>query len=62
MSFLLYLKSSYGANQVFEKSPDTIKNFGIWLRYDSRSNTVNCYKEFRDLSRVNAVAQVGPLS
>ena len=32
-----------------------IKNFGIWLRYDSRSGTHNMYKEFRELSRVDAV-------
>uniref|UniRef100_A0A8C3I0V9 Uncharacterized protein n=1 Tax=Chrysemys picta bellii TaxID=8478 RepID=A0A8C3I0V9_CHRPI len=27
--------------QVFEKSPLRVKNFGIWLRYDSRSGTHN---------------------
>ena len=32
-----------------------IKNFGIWLRYDSRSGTHNMYKEFRELSRADAV-------
>ena len=32
-----------------------IKNFGIWLRYDSRSGTHNMYKEFRSMSRVEAV-------
>lgn len=32
-----------------------VKNFGIWLRYDSRSGTHNMYKEFRDLSRADAV-------
>ncbi|KAF8755395.1 Ribosomal proteins 50S-L18Ae/60S-L20/60S-L18A [Rhizoctonia solani] len=32
-----------------------IKNFGVWLRYDSRSGTHNMYKEFRELSRADAV-------
>ncbi|KAL1921218.1 60S ribosomal protein eL20 [Calcarisporiella thermophila] len=42
-------------NEIFEKRPDTVKNFGVWLRYDSRSGTHNMYKEFRELSRVAAV-------
>lgn len=32
-----------------------VKNFGIWLRYDSRSGTHNMYKEFRELTRADAV-------
>lgn len=32
-----------------------MKNFGIWLRYDSRSGTHNMYKEFRELTRADAV-------
>lgn len=32
-----------------------VKNFGIWLRYDSRSGTHNMYKEYRELSRTDAV-------
>mmetsp|Transcript_24446 Transcript_24446/g.40189 ORF Transcript_24446/g.40189 Transcript_24446/m.40189 type:complete len:172 (-) Transcript_24446:83-598(-) len=36
----------------------TIKNYAIWIRYDSRSGTHNLYKEFRDVSRVGAVAQM----
>jgi len=43
------------ANEIFEKSPGQIKNYGIWLRYDSRSGTHNMYKEYRDLNRCNAV-------
>ena len=41
--------------QIHEKKPLKVKNFGIWLRYDSRSGTHNMYKEFRDLSRADAV-------
>jgi large subunit ribosomal protein L18Ae len=33
----------------------TVKNYGIWLRYDSRSGTHNMYKEYRDVSRTLAV-------
>ncbi|KAJ3045746.1 60S ribosomal protein L20 [Rhizophlyctis rosea] len=43
-------------NQIFEKKPKTVKNFGIWLRYDSRSGTHNMYKEYRELTRTDAVA------
>ncbi|KAH6560914.1 hypothetical protein BASA50_006230 [Batrachochytrium salamandrivorans] len=42
-------------NQIFEKKPRNVKNFGIWLRYDSRSGTHNMYKEYRELSRADAV-------
>lgn len=45
-------------NQVFEKRPTKVKNFGIWLRYDSRSGTHNMYKEFRELSRADAVTSL----
>ncbi|TFK87503.1 hypothetical protein K466DRAFT_548593 [Polyporus arcularius HHB13444] len=44
-----------GVNVIHEKKPLKIKNFGIWLRYDSRSGTHNMYKEFRELSRADAV-------
>jgi len=44
-----------GVNVVHEKKPLKVKNFGIWLRYDSRSGTHNMYKEYRELSRADAV-------
>merc|ERR1712137_479812 len=44
-----------GINLIHEKKPLKVKNFGIWLRYDSRSGTHNMYKEFRELSRADAV-------
>ncbi|KAJ1566487.1 60S ribosomal protein L20, partial [Cladochytrium tenue] len=43
-------------NEIFERKPTSVKNFGIWLRYDSRSGTHNMYKEYRELSRVEAVS------
>lgn len=42
-------------NIINEKHPLKVKNFGIWLRYDSRSGTHNMYKEFREMSRCEAV-------
>merc|ERR1712039_1162256 len=35
-----------------------VKNFGIWLRYQSRTNTHNMYKEFRDTSINGAVGRL----
>ena len=34
-----------------------VKNFAIWLRYDSRSGTHNMYREYRDLTTEGAVTQ-----
>lgn len=34
------------------------RNYGILLRYNSRTGTHNVYKEFRDVSRVGAVQQL----
>ncbi|GAB7355105.1 hypothetical protein MBLNU459_g5685t2 [Dothideomycetes sp. NU459] len=42
-------------NKIHEKHPEKVKNFGIWLRYDSRSGTHNMYKEYREMSRSDAV-------
>jgi large subunit ribosomal protein L18Ae len=41
--------------QIYEKSPTTVKNFGIWFRYESRTGTHNAYKEFRELSLTDAI-------
>jgi ribosomal protein L20A (L18A) len=43
-------------SQIHEKRPAKVKNFGIWIRYDSRSGTHNMYKEYREMSRTDAVA------
>ncbi|GAB6029895.1 60S ribosomal protein L18A [Chamberlinius hualienensis] len=55
------LKKSNGevvcCQRVYEKKPLKIKNFGIWLRYDSRSGTHNMYREYRDLTAAAAVTQ-----
>merc|ERR1711915_966516 len=43
--------------QVVERKPMKVKNFGIWLRYNSRSCTHNMYREYRDLTVSAAITQ-----
>jgi len=31
-------------SQIFEKKPTSVKNFGIWVRYQSRTGYHNMYK------------------
>merc|ERR1711935_1290574 len=42
-------------NQIHEKSPTKVKNFGFWFRYESRTGTHNAYKEFRGMQLTDAV-------
>jgi len=60
--FLKNVKKAHGEivaiDQIYEKKPMKIKNFGIWLRYDSRSGTHNMYREYRDLTTESAVTQL----
>merc|ERR1711939_88406 len=44
--------------QIFEKNAHTVKNFGILVRYDSRTLTHNMYKEYRDVTLAGAVSQM----
>ena len=45
-------------NEIFEKNPNTVKNYAIWLRYRSRSDQHNMYKEYRDTTVNGAVSQM----
>lgn len=45
-------------HEIFEKNPNYIKNFGFWIRYDSRSGTHNMYKEYRDVTLTGAVKKM----
>lgn len=45
-------------NVISEAKPLKVKNFAIWLKYDSRSGTHNMVKEYRALSRAEAVEQM----
>lgn len=51
-------QSALWCPQIFEKKPTTTKNFGIWVRYQSRTGYHNMYKEFRDLTLNGAVSQL----
>ena len=42
-------------NEIREKDPTTVKNYALWLRYDSRSGTHNMYREYRALKLNDAV-------
>jgi Ribosomal proteins 50S-L18Ae/60S-L20/60S-L18A len=44
--------------QIFEKKPTATKNYGIWLRFQSRTGYHNMFKEFRDLTLNGAIEQV----
>ncbi|KAL8227803.1 hypothetical protein R6Q57_015387 [Mikania cordata] len=45
-------------NEIFEKNPTTIKNYGIWLRYQSRTGYHNMYKEYRDTTLNGSIEQM----
>merc|ERR1719198_1026959 len=42
-------------HEVSEKSPGSVKNYGIALKYDSRSGTHNMYREYRELTKADDV-------
>merc|ERR1719469_791011 len=44
--------------EVFEKKAGAIRNYGIFLRYLTRADTVNMYKEYRDVTLCGAVSQM----
>jgi len=57
--FVLVSLLIYSFNQaIVEKNVRIVKNYGIWLRYNSRSGTHNMYREFRDVSLTGAVSQL----
>jgi len=43
--------------EVHDRSPTVVKNFGVWIRYNSRSGTHNMYREYRDVTVCKAVTQ-----
>nr|XP_011460183.1 PREDICTED: 60S ribosomal protein L18a [Fragaria vesca subsp. vesca] len=45
-------------NEIFEKKPTVVENYGIWLRYQSRTGYHNMYKEYRDTTLNGAVDQM----
>ena len=48
--------------QVHEQHAGVLKNYGIVLRYLSRTDPINMYKEFRDTTLTGAISQMCKLS
>jgi large subunit ribosomal protein L18Ae len=44
--------------QISANKPKTVKNFGIWISYGSRTGNHNAFKEYRDLTMNGAVTQM----
>ena len=42
-------------NEIFEKDDTTVKNYGVWVRYQSRVGFHNAYKEYRETTMNAAV-------
>eukprot|EP01035_Chromulina_nebulosa_P025035 gene25035-32634_t len=42
-------------NEITEKNKGAVKNYGIWLKYNSRSGTHNMYREYRGTTINSAV-------
>jgi len=60
VSFLManfggFVVLNYFIFQTFEKNPTKIKNYGIWLRYQSRTSYDSMYKEYRDTTLNGAI-------
>ena len=45
-------------SEIFEKAANSIKNYGVVIRYLTRTINVNMYKEYRDVSLCGAVSQM----
>ncbi|KIZ01204.1 60S ribosomal protein L18a-2 [Monoraphidium neglectum] len=45
-------------NEIFERKTTTVKNFGVWVRYQSRTGYHNMYKEYRDTTLNGAIGQM----
>merc|ERR1719329_720759 len=62
MARLQKVKRSNGqlihCTEIFEKKPTQTANYGVWIRYQSRTDYINMYKEFRDVSLNGAIEQM----
>ena len=45
-------------NEIFERKTNSVKNYGIVMRYKSRTGVHNMYKEYRDITLNGAVSQM----
>ena len=44
--------------KVFEKKAGVVKNYGMVIRYNSRTTPVNMYREYRDVTLNGAISQM----
>jgi len=42
-------------NEITEKNTRAVKNYAVWIKYNSRSGTHNMYREIRDVSLNHAI-------
>ena len=45
-------------SEIFERKTNSIKNYGIVLKYLTRTGVINMYKEYRSTTLNNAVSQM----
>jgi large subunit ribosomal protein L18Ae len=45
-------------SEIFEKKSNCLRNYGIFIRYLTRTGTINMYKEYRDNTLCGAVSQM----
>ena len=45
-------------NEIFERKTYAVKNYGVVIRYKSRTGVHNMYKEYRDITLNGAVSQM----
>merc|ERR1719352_2193771 len=45
-------------SEIFERNTTPVRNYGIVLKYNTRTDIVNMYKEYRDNSLCGAVSQM----
>ncbi|KAK6750617.1 hypothetical protein RB195_002536 [Necator americanus] len=62
VSMLRRVKKANGeilsCKQIFsDKTAGSVKNYGVWLKYDSRTGHHNMYREYRDVTVAGAVTQ-----
>jgi len=59
-SKLRRVKKAHGqilsCHELIEKNRRIVKNYGVWLRYESRTGTHNAYKEYREVALTDAIA------
>mmetsp|Transcript_29238 Transcript_29238/g.65672 ORF Transcript_29238/g.65672 Transcript_29238/m.65672 type:complete len:178 (-) Transcript_29238:22-555(-) len=62
LSQLRKMKKSTGeilsCGRITERNENSVRIYGIWVRYNSRSGTHNIYKEYRDTALDGAVNQM----